>query len=376
MTYSNLFRLTKENGGKGRIYDFYRGEQWNPNFIFSDDDGETWSYGGKLIAHEGRPYVKYAGNGVNEIHFVFGEGHPNEYAPGTGIYHAYYRGGNLYRSDGTMIAALGDGPIAPRQATQVFAGDPADIAWACDLHLDSRGRPFLAYSVSKDRQGNDHRYRYARWDGQRWQDHEIAYAGSRLYAGEVHYMGNASLDPQNPDELYISTNADPTSGQPLLGNADGKRHWEIFRGLTHDGGATWIWSPVTANSTVQQLAAARAHQRSATRRPALAARQLHDLPRLEPGGSGPADRAVTGAGSRDQLFIGLADLPQIAGQAVLQIDQVLPLTLFERHAFALALGPDRLNQAAHAETQILKHLGQLGRLAGTERFGQLGAVSV
>ena len=49
VTYSNLFRLRKENGGKGRIYDFYRGENWNPNFLVSDDDGETWSYGGRLV---------------------------------------------------------------------------------------------------------------------------------------------------------------------------------------------------------------------------------------------------------------------------------------------------------------------------------------
>ena len=253
VTYSNLFRLANENGGKGRIYDFYRGENWNPNFLVSDDDGETWVYGGRLILHKGRPYVKYAGNGLDEIHFVFGEGHPNEFAPGTSLYHAYYKNGSLYRSDGTPIGKLSDGPITPDQATKIFAGDPANMAWACDLHLDQNGRPFLAYSVTKDREGSDHRYRYARWDGNRWQDHEIALAGSRLYAAEVHYTGNVSLNPQNPDELYISTNVDPTGGQPLLSNVDGRRHWEIFQGFTHDSGATWTWKPVTANSTADNL---------------------------------------------------------------------------------------------------------------------------
>ena len=135
VTYSNLFRLTKENGG-GRIYDFYRGEEWNPNYLVSDDDGDTWSYGGKLIASPGRPYVKYAGNGLDTIHFVFGEGHPAEYAPGTGIYHAYYKDGKLYGSDGRLIGKLGERGISPRQATRIFAGDPANIAWASDLHLD------------------------------------------------------------------------------------------------------------------------------------------------------------------------------------------------------------------------------------------------
>jgi hypothetical protein len=197
--------------------------------------------------------VKYASNGLDEIHFIFGEGHPNEFAPGTSLYHAYYKDGNVYRSDGTPIGKLSDGPIAPDQATKIFAGDPTNMAWACDLHLDQKGRPFLAYSVTKDREGSDHRYRYARWDGERWQDHEVAMAGSRLYASEVHYTGNISLNPQNPDELYISTNVDPAGGQPLLSSADGKRHWEIFRGITHDSGVTWTWTPVTSNSTADNL---------------------------------------------------------------------------------------------------------------------------
>ena len=253
VTYSNLFRLTAENGGKGRIYDFYRGEDWNPNFLVSDDDGETWSYAGRLVRHPGRPYVKYASNGRDEIHFVFGEGHPNEFKPGTSIYHAYYKDGRLFRSDGEAIGKLSEGPIAPSQATKIFAGDPTNIAWASDLHLDPQGRPYLAYSVTKDREGNDHRCRYARWDGHRWLDHEIAYAGSRLYQGEEHYTGNVALNPQNPDELYISTNADPTSGRPLVSSADGRRHWELFHGVTPDAGATWTWTPVTVHSTADNL---------------------------------------------------------------------------------------------------------------------------
>ena len=35
--------------------------------------------------------------------------------------------------------------------------------------------------------------------------------------------------------------------------ADGKRHYELFRGETADGGATWKWSPITANSTMDNL---------------------------------------------------------------------------------------------------------------------------
>jgi hypothetical protein len=35
--------------------------------------------------------------------------------------------------------------------------------------------------------------------------------------------------------------------------ADGKRHWEIFRGTTTDSGRTWRWQPVTRDSTADNL---------------------------------------------------------------------------------------------------------------------------
>ncbi len=43
VTYSNLSRLSAENGGRGRVYNFYRGQDWNPNLVVSDDEGETWT---------------------------------------------------------------------------------------------------------------------------------------------------------------------------------------------------------------------------------------------------------------------------------------------------------------------------------------------
>ena len=54
VTYANVFRLSAELGGLGQTYDFYRGEGFNPNFIVSSDDGNTWTYGGRLVANAGR----------------------------------------------------------------------------------------------------------------------------------------------------------------------------------------------------------------------------------------------------------------------------------------------------------------------------------
>jgi hypothetical protein len=130
----------------------------------------------------------------------------------------------------------------------------------CDVELDAEARPYVAFSVQRDgrdlprgKGGMDIRYHYARFDGTQWNVHEVAYAGMRLYPNEDDYSGLASLDPKNPDVMYISTNAEPVSGAPLVSRTDTKRHYELFRGVTTDGGANWKWSPITANSTVDNL---------------------------------------------------------------------------------------------------------------------------
>ena len=142
----------------------------------------------------------------------------------------------------------------------MFQGDPDNVAWMCDLELDRAQRPYVIFTVQKDGRGLprgqggfDHRFDYARWDGSAWRVHEIAYAGTRLYAGEDDYTGLAALDPNNPDVLYISTDADPVTRKPLVSAADGQRHHELFRGTTRDFGATWTWEPITANSTMDNL---------------------------------------------------------------------------------------------------------------------------
>jgi hypothetical protein len=59
------------------------------------------------------------------------------------------------------------------------------------------------------------------------------------------------LHPQTPDIAFISANADPHSGKPIV--VDGQRRYEIFRGATDDGGQTWRWTAVTAGSSEDNL---------------------------------------------------------------------------------------------------------------------------
>jgi hypothetical protein len=257
VTYSNLFRLAS-----GRILNFFRGFDHDPNYLWSDDGGRSWTYGGRLL--KGRdgysPYLKYAFDD-RTIHFIATEDHPRNYD--NSIYHGFLRDGRIHLSDGTERARLSEtteAPIAAWDLTRIFQGDADNVGWVIDLELDAEGRPYAVFSVQKDGRGLprglggfDHRFHYARWDGGAWRVHQMTYAGVRLYPGEDDYTGLAALDPNDPNVVYISTDADPATGAPLISSADGQRHKEIFRGTTGDGGRTWRWEPITAHSSVDNL---------------------------------------------------------------------------------------------------------------------------
>lgn len=261
LTYSNLFLLPSEND---RIYDFYRGldDSYKPSFAYSDDQGETWQSGNVVIrvpsTQKHRPYVRYASNGTDAIHLLYTEAHPRDFD--NSLYHVYYKAGMLHASDGSALSSLSEGLDSPDQGTRIFQGDADHVAWGMQMNLDSMQRPVALYSVQvgsaglpTGQGGDDIRYRYARWDGESWQDHALAYGGSKLYSGEDDYSGLGALDPTDPNVVFISTDANPATGEPLVSAADGARHHEIFRGSTSNGGQTWQWSAVTKDSSLDNL---------------------------------------------------------------------------------------------------------------------------
>ncbi|MBS1828948.1 MAG: BNR-4 repeat-containing protein [Acidobacteria bacterium] len=245
VTYTNLHYLSAEK----RVYDFFRGihNSYKPSYATSEDLGETWKAGNVVVdvptQVRHRPYVKYASNGKDTVHLAYTDGHPRDFD--NSIYHIYYRQGVLYRSDGTAIRALKEGLRSPQEGTLVYKGGANNVAWISDLHLDAKGNPVLVFSEQRAQDGSDHRYHYAKWEGGRWVEHEIAYAGSRLYRGEDDYTGNIALDPNDLSRVYISTNADPVSGKPMA-------HYEIFSGVSKDG-AKWTWMPLTKDSTQDNI---------------------------------------------------------------------------------------------------------------------------
>ena len=168
----------------------------------------------------------------------------------------------MFKTDGTRVGALStstETSFATWDFTKFFQGTPDAVAWMVDVELDSSDRPYVLFSTQRDgrglppRQGGmDLRYHYARLDATGWHHEEIAYAGRRLYSFEDDYSGLGALDPNNPNVLYISTDADPATGTPLVSTADKKRHYELFRGERGAGGK-WTWTPFTRNSAFDNL---------------------------------------------------------------------------------------------------------------------------
>ena len=256
VTYSNLHRALWGDG-RPLLLDFFRGDGWDPNVLVSQDEGQTWERAGRLLGGPGRPYLRYAGDGES-VHFIATEQHPRDCD--NSVWHGVLRAGRVHASDGTALGSVGDAPLRPEDLTRVFQGGPDAVAWTADLELDAVGRPVALFTIQTDgaglpsRQGGlDHRLGYARWDGERWSVHAIAHAGTRLYPGEDDYTGLGALDPDDPGVVYLSTDADPASGQPLVSAADGRRHRELFRGTTLDGGASWTWIQLTTDSTADNL---------------------------------------------------------------------------------------------------------------------------
>jgi hypothetical protein len=73
--------------------------------------------------------------------------------------------------------------------------------------------------------------------------------GAGLLDTEEDYTGLATLDPKNPQRIFISTPIDPSTQKHL-------EHHEIFCGVfgkNQNGDDAWQWSAITKNSTSDNL---------------------------------------------------------------------------------------------------------------------------
>lgn len=274
--YSNTYRLAAENH---RLFNVHRCINYNPTLSLSIDQGTTWEAPRHFIATgtgRTRPYVRLCSDGVQRIDVIYTDGHPA--TSENSIYHLFYEAGVFRASDGAVLARLEDLPINhdggtrgtviyPYSAAPWSPGQgpddylPSGRGWTWDIHRESDGRPRVAFQVQRDEvtgpgfQGDRIYYYYGRWDGERWRRRFIAQAGRPLYAAEHDYGGGMAIDPEDPNVIYLSSNAarpfalEDLEQVPLAAN----ERYELYRGVTTDGGATFRWEQLTRDSAQDNL---------------------------------------------------------------------------------------------------------------------------
>jgi autotransporter-associated beta strand protein len=271
MTYANPYQLSNESG---KIYNFARYLNYNPNVFTSTDGGATWSTPQILIqtgTGSTRPYVKYCSDYVQRIDFLYTDAHPDNFT--TSLYHAYYQGGAFYQTDGTFLKSYANLPLlhdSGERGTVIYqysdAGQadpnqwiPTGRAWCWEIGYQTNGAPVCVFQVKVDNvtgtAWSDARiyYYYARWTGTSWQKRFIAQAGRPLYNGQPDYGGGICVDPQNPNTIYISTDAANPFDLTTTTNVPLGANYQIWKGVTTDGGLTFSWLTVTGNSSLDNL---------------------------------------------------------------------------------------------------------------------------
>jgi hypothetical protein len=273
LTYANPFQLSAESG---RVYDFSRDLNFNPTVFTSANGGVTWSTP-QLFIKTGtgsiRPYVKYCSDYNQRIDFLYTDGHPRDVT--NSLYHLYYQNGSFFKTDGTFVKSFTNLPVLHDsgergsviyQYSDANTSDPNDHiptgrAWCWETAYQTNGWPVCVFTVQRDNVTGtnwfDDRiyYYYARWTGTNWQKRFIAQAGRPLFNPEDDYAGGICVDPANPNVIYISSNAsDPfnladTTNITLRAN----QRYEIWRGLTTNGGLSFTWMAITTNSAKDNL---------------------------------------------------------------------------------------------------------------------------
>lgn len=244
--YSNPVMLAAE---KNRIYLFYRQQNlipggstfrdWWQCFSYSDDLGETWAEGKRIMDSgdvNNTVYMKVSSDNSRRIDILFTDGHPKIGA--ASIYHMYYEQGEFHQTNGDKFGSVECLPIPIDQVDKVYdVNEHHTKSWIWDIALDSKRRPIVAYTRYPSEM--DHRYHYAHWDGTQWSDEELCKAGRYITVlrpgaelREGHYSGGIVLDHAHPDNVYLSRQI---NGRFEL------EHWK-------KGDGNWIVNAITKKS--------------------------------------------------------------------------------------------------------------------------------
>lgn len=258
VTYSNPWYVGTD------IFNMVRSVDTLPGVLRLADDGQTWSYYGKLTTpfpDDVGGYYKYWGDNLNRIDFIGTEANPRDFD--NNLWAGYVQDGKVYDSLGTVVdSSLQDpspttsnarplGMFSPVfTAESTIHGLQLGHAWSHDLVRYADGTVAVLMQARVTGTGTtdpDKRALYARFDGSAWKVTYLVKLGPRLFPDEEDFTGLSALDPDDPHVIYVSTVYDPRDDTTMT-----PRH-EIYQGITCDDGATWNWAPITQGSTTDNI---------------------------------------------------------------------------------------------------------------------------
>jgi hypothetical protein len=266
VSYANLIYLSAEGTGQGRLYNFHRNEgegSWDRYFIFSDDLGVTWQWGGRHTGEDTnrvRPYPKYASNGVDTIYFITTEDNS-----GHNIWSGYLKDGKGHRMDGTVVdfnifdnvAPAVDAYTPVMMSGTVVDGVPMRLLWTRDLELDRSGTLAATWRAYGNGSSSDARHFYGRWmpSTQAWLVNQLAFTGNlpilKQQDGFEQHRGTplSAINPANVNVTYFASSVDPETNSEIFSSAVGRPMLEVYRAETSDNGASWTYEAITRNSS-------------------------------------------------------------------------------------------------------------------------------
>ncbi len=264
-TYSSTWMLSGENN---RIYNIHRAANHTQSISTSNNQGQTWNEPIPLFSS--RSFTKAWSDNSNRIDICY-----NNINKRYSVYHMYYENNTFRRTNGSFLKNLSNMPLSGTEDGSLVYEVRSDAwgpgqgpddwipgrAWVADTKYQANGNPIVTFQVQQVFGGGNgienHRlyYYYVTWNGSSWEKHFIAHAGGPVFnqfSGS--HSGGIAIDPENPNIVYISTNANnpfdlsPASTQYSVPLNQSGMH-EIWKGVTNDGGATFQWTPITSNST-------------------------------------------------------------------------------------------------------------------------------
>jgi hypothetical protein len=245
----------------GHRWLLYRGEQFSWNLLTSPD-GRSWTARGLVVAPGtagDRPYLQAASDG-KRLHVVITDGNPTEYR-GTSAYAGTIEADfTIRRFGGASIGSVGAAAPTPKAFTRLAVGvrgasEALDTdMWLSDLCVVD-GRP-TGILVRRDPwpPGSQavgayrHRYYWIRQRSTGWLVEPLCLGGGEICASQPDYAALVAQDPSEPKRVVAATNVHPVTGVPLVSDADGRVHFELFEGI-RTGEGQWSWTAITQHSS-------------------------------------------------------------------------------------------------------------------------------